>query len=274
MAAHAAAVKPDLLIHVGDYLYREDMCPLDSQAKCGGTATGDNWLTWNADFFAPAAKLLASAPWAVSRGNHEDCQRAWRGWFYYLDPHEYRARVCQSFPAPYQVTLGKFEMVMLDSSAATEGQLAREQVRRFTAQFRSLQASNAWLVAHHPFWRAAVISPLAAAWDRAAPKGIELVVSGHYHLFELLGFDQNRPPQLIAGDGGTTLDLSSSNANRDGVAIHGARVVANEKENVFGYTLLTKSVGGWNLLLQDPAGKPLVACSIRGTQVQCRAVGK
>ena len=60
VATRAAADKPDLMIHVGDYLYREDMCPPANKSFCDGTPVGDNWPTWNADFFTPAAKLLAA----------------------------------------------------------------------------------------------------------------------------------------------------------------------------------------------------------------------
>ncbi len=79
LAASAAKLKPDLVIHVGDYLYRENACPADN-AGCQGTPFGDNWPTWAADFFAPATPLLAAAPWVFVRGNHEDCQRAGPGW--------------------------------------------------------------------------------------------------------------------------------------------------------------------------------------------------
>jgi hypothetical protein len=55
VASQAAHERPDLVIHVGDYLYRENPCPADKQAMCGGTPAGDNWDAWNADFFTPAA---------------------------------------------------------------------------------------------------------------------------------------------------------------------------------------------------------------------------
>src|ERR1700722_15267980 len=66
VAAQAAKRKPDLVIHVGDYLYRESACPAGN-AGCAGTTWGDNWATWYADFFAPAAPLLAAAPWVIVR---------------------------------------------------------------------------------------------------------------------------------------------------------------------------------------------------------------
>ena len=69
IAREAAKLKPDLVIHVGDYLYRESACPA-GDTGCAGTSSGDNWPTWNADFFTPAAPLLAAAPWVIVRGNH------------------------------------------------------------------------------------------------------------------------------------------------------------------------------------------------------------
>jgi len=69
LAAAAAELKPDLVVHVGDYLYREEPCPAGN-AGCAGSPSGDNWPSWQADFFAPAAPLLAAAPWVILRGNH------------------------------------------------------------------------------------------------------------------------------------------------------------------------------------------------------------
>ena len=96
VASKAAESKPDLVIHVGDYLYREEPCPPEARASCGGTPAGDTWEAWDADFFAPAKNLLTAAPWVFARGNHESCDRSWRGWFYYLDPRPFSA-VCDAF---------------------------------------------------------------------------------------------------------------------------------------------------------------------------------
>src|SRR5262249_43069734 len=56
VARLAAAKKPDLVIHVGDYYYRESPCPLQLPA-CAGSPSGDRWDTWQAEFFGPAAPL-------------------------------------------------------------------------------------------------------------------------------------------------------------------------------------------------------------------------
>ena len=53
IALRAASHRPDLVIHVGDYYYRETPCPAE-RAGCAGSPHGDSWTTWQADFFAPA----------------------------------------------------------------------------------------------------------------------------------------------------------------------------------------------------------------------------
>ena len=86
----AAAKRPDLVIHVGDYYYRVSACPV-GRAGCAGSPHGDNWPTWQAELFDPGAPLLAAAPWVVVRGNHEVCRRGGPGWFRLLDPYPARA---------------------------------------------------------------------------------------------------------------------------------------------------------------------------------------
>jgi hypothetical protein len=279
VAANAAQEKADLIIHVGDYLYRETPCPVESQALCGGTPSGDNWETWNADFFTPAAKLLAAAPWAFSRGNHEDCGRSWRGWFYYLDPRPWNG-TCESFTPPYVVKLGAFELVMLDSSAVTANTLNQEQAALYAAQLASLHVSGAWLADHHPFWgmrtdgadgKPVPLTPtLQEAWQRAAPKGISLVLSGHVHLFELLSFDCDRPVQLVAGDGGTNMAAPLQDTMK-GIAVQGATVVASESQRQFGYTMLTRNGSSWRLTLKNRSRDALLRCLVPsgGAPVKC-----
>ena len=69
---------PDLVVHVGDYHYRENACPA-GDAGCSTSPWGYGWDAWDADFFTPAKRLLAVAPWIVVRGNHESCDRAGQG---------------------------------------------------------------------------------------------------------------------------------------------------------------------------------------------------
>ncbi len=266
VASSAAGSKPDLVVHVGDYLYREEPCPADMQANCGGTPVGDTWAAWNADFFAPAKDLLAGAPWAFSRGNHESCARSWRGWFYYLDPRAFGG-TCDGFSAPYTVKLGKFELVMFDSSSATEKDLDPKSEALYSAELKTVQAEHAWFVLHHPLWglkTAAGAEPgapptespteVTKAWDKAPLKGVDLIVSGHTHLFELLSFDQGRPPQLVAGDGGT--DMAAALPEKiSGLKLSGATLLSGQDAHEFGYTAFTKTAAGWQLALTSTTGQ-------------------
>jgi len=85
IAAAAAAQNPDLVLHVGDYAYRDTECPAGLGYNCGGSPWGFGWDTWEADLFTPGAPLLAAAPWIMTRGNHEQCNRAGQGWYRFLD---------------------------------------------------------------------------------------------------------------------------------------------------------------------------------------------
>ena len=278
VAKAVAAVQPELVIHVGDYLYREDACPEKDRKKCGGSPHGDNWDTWNADFFKPAAKLLAAAPLALARGNHEDCQRAWRGWFYYLDPRPWQAGPCNAMPPPYLIQLGAFQLIEFDSSAV-KSNTDPAQVKSYAAELASIHAQNAWLVDHHPFWALrpgkngapplAETDALQKAWEQASPKGIGMVLSGHTHVFELLSYGASRPLQIVAGDAGTSLDKGVPH-QVNGVDIYGLMVEQSEDEDEFGYTLLEKSGEGWDLRLKNQKSQQLLQCSIYGRTAQCK----
>jgi predicted phosphodiesterase len=281
VASSAAAEKPNLIIHVGDYLYRESPCPDASQAQCGGSPAGDNWDAWNADFFEPAAKLLSAAPWAFTRGNHEDCNRAWRGWFYYLDPRPWNGK-CEEYSAPYLVKLGDFQLAMLDSASINENVVDEDQLQMMVKQLTSLQAKDAWLVTHHPFWgfypdkRSGLPKPttlvLEEAWDRAAPKNFSVILSGHIHLFEYISVDNGRPPQIVAGDGGTQMDVPIEISVK-GTTIRGATVNGSRIKEQFGYTMLTKEGKGWHLELKDRGAKALITCTVPKSSESCQSVG-
>jgi hypothetical protein len=123
LASYEALFNPDLIIHVGDYFYRDTNCVPTTTAAAtngGGAITagvpfvpgcnvptnaayepwGDTFDSWNADLFYPAQTLLAAAPWVMTRGNHESCGRGARGWFALVDPRPFNmAQVRCAFDA-------------------------------------------------------------------------------------------------------------------------------------------------------------------------------
>ncbi|HEX3372506.1 MAG TPA: metallophosphoesterase [Candidatus Acidoferrales bacterium] len=282
VASSATGEKPDLIVHVGDYLYRESPCPENAQTECGGSPAGYDWAAWNADFFEPAATLLSAVPWTFTRGNHEDCDRAWQGWFYYLDPRPWDGK-CQQFSPAYVVRLGNFQLAMLDSSGINENIVDVQELGILVKQLTSLQVKDAWLATHRPFWgfypdkRSGRPEPTTAvleeAWNKAAPRNIGAILSGHIHLFEYVSLDHGRPPQIVAGDGGTQMDVPIE-ISLKGTTLRGATVSGNRINQRFGYTLLTKEGKNWHLELKDWHRKVLVTCTVPESSEGCQSAGE
>jgi predicted phosphodiesterase len=282
VADAAAASRPDLIIHVGDYIYREAACPAGNKKDCGG-----NWATWEADFFAPATKLLAAAPWIFVRGNHEICSRAGKGWFYYLDALPYAKNdFCADDTAARAVKVGDFQALVVDLSNAPDDNPTAAQVANFTRQFKAAAGANlaaAWLVSHRPIWAAkageksdraklrTLNATLQGAWAAAPIPGVDLVVAGHTHLFELLSFKQPLPPQVVIGNGGTDLahKIKTSLAGQN---IGSGTVAYGTSVDDFGYALFERPKAGlgWSLHLHDSKGKKTQTCAVSGTTITCK----
>jgi hypothetical protein len=177
------------------------------------------------------------------------------------------------------VTLGTFELVMLDSASVSANTLNKEQAALYAAQLASLHPAHAWLADHHPFWglrtdaaegKPASVSPtLAAAWELASPKGIDLILSGHVHLFELFSYDHGRPTQLVAGDGGTNL-AEPLEGSLLGASARGASIVSGQSQRQFGYSLLTRHGKTWDLTLKNRVRHILENCTIPTGRASCQ----
>jgi hypothetical protein len=166
LAQAAADKKPDLVIHVGDYNYREARC--SDQSGCGNSPFGDNWATWSAEFFQPAAALLVAAPWVMLRGNHEDCERAGFGWFLLLapGPGSVPPQGCTDTVDPYRVRFAaddrKLTLEVLDTAhagAAYDPKRRSERYRRDFGRFFAEEPGPArtgveetWVLMHQPLW--------------------------------------------------------------------------------------------------------------------------
>lgn len=139
-----------------------------------------------------------------------------KGGFVFLDPNTPFEK-CEEFTPPYVIDIGSLDLLMLDSSAAKDNSAPSDQVEVYASQIATLEASsgdNAWFVTHHPFWGIGESSgelfmindTLMSASENVLTGGINLVLSGHIHFFELLNFVGSRQPQLIIGMSGTELD--------------------------------------------------------------------
>jgi hypothetical protein len=300
IARAAAAQQPDLVVHVGDIHYRESPCP-PGRAGCAGSPWGYGADTWQADLFQPAAPLLAAAPWVFVRGNHESCSRAGMGWFRFVDAAPWVAsRSCVNpeqddqgdFSEPFAVALSAdTQLIVFDSSFAAGQAYASDSAvyRHYTAQLRrvaELAASkpHSFFLNHHPVLgyagsasgavkpgNAALLSVMAAAHPaRLYADGVDLVMNGHVHLFEALGFASAHPATLVLGNSGSQMEGHvSTDAALAAQPAPGAVVETFETQAGFGYATLDKSGAGWLLTEWDTAGHALKRCTITGRKLQC-----
>ena len=283
-AAHVAQLKPDLIVHVGDFHYRESPCP-EGNSGCAGTPYGDTWAVWKEDFFSPVGKLLATAPWVLVRGNHEECDRGGRGWARTLDPYAWSADSgCLPPAEPYLVDIGGVAIAVVDVSTADEDSANEQQAARYRQQYAKVAGDAnkpVWIAQHRPIWALETTTPkpagdnktLAAAAVDGFAANVAALLSGHHHVLEVLTYERDLPPQLISGHGGDDLSTGVP-VKSDGMLINGVPVKRGiAKAGSFGYSLLeranTAENAPWIFSGFDYQGKLLLKCTLRGREAVC-----
>jgi hypothetical protein len=311
VAKTAAAWKPDLVLHVGDYLYRENPCP-DGVSACAGSPWGYGLDSWRADFLDPAAALLKAAPWALVRGNHESCDRGGQGWQRLLDPYPLAAnRTCDdpandgvaNFAEPYAIPLGDdAQIVIWDTAVAGNTAFPADDPRRaaYLANAQKIGAlaknmPHTILVNHHPVLGMAafsdkqgqvrivpsnvsLIDELNQADSATYPAGVDLLLSGHVHVWEQLSFGGWLPSQIVAGFSGTQEDtvLLPETAPADfkvnGGKVNGSTAPDALSSWVDGFGFMTMERTGpadWKVEVHDLVGAVVNRCTISGRISKC-----
>lgn len=283
LAKSAAAMPPDLVIHVGDYHYRESPCIVD-KANCAGSPFGDNWAAWNADLFTPGRALLTAAPWVMTVGNHEDCPRAGMGFFILLDPRPLPAS-CPIYTDPYALDYIDPQIIVLDDSIVNDFKIEPDQLAAFTTQFQQLnQMANGttWLTLHDPMYVFGSLGvkdgkeqlfldqlTLQQASNNTFPSSIQLFIGGHIHLFQALSFDGVRPPQLVVGNSGTLLDRAIQTP-LTGLEAGGMKVAYGTFIDRFGYVTMDRRLdGSWAVGVRNVSGGEMDKCLLDGKKLEC-----
>jgi len=283
VAAAAAAFKPDLVIHVGDYYYRETPCP-DGDKRCAGSPYGDRWGSWKTELFDPAASLLAAAPWVFARGNHEDCERGGKGWFRLLDA-DAAVRVCPAGSDTFLVPIGGAALGVVDTADGNDTSVQPAQVEALTRNLAPLAAAKdpVWLVTHRPVWEVyrrgdTLFDTGANVNERAAVKdhplnGVELVVAGHLHTFYSLDAAPGRPAELVVGTGGDLLDSNkAANIATADLALGGAPPAKAFGMDRFGYFVLDRNGQAWEGAFHDLTDQVVARCRLAAGRLTCEAV--
>jgi len=280
IVAQVVASRPDLVLHVGDYHYREIECP-PGRSGCEGSPHGFGWDVWNADFFLPSAPLLAAAPWLLLRGNHEDCDRAGEGWFRFLAAAPMPDR-CADLTGFFVSRVGAMGFVMMDGAKAVDDSpdpdALIQTLRRQVAEVRDGIPAEAWLMTHRPMnaMRSGFENgpdtvenriQQAAIGDQLPP-GVRMAISGHNHFFQVLDFAGARPPQLVVGISGDNL-VPIPREPLVGKEVNGARVVAAAARYGFGYMVWDKADSGWDGTLFDENGKRVRRCRLAERRLTC-----
>ncbi|UFR04335.1 metallophosphoesterase [Streptomyces sp. Go40/10] len=300
--------RPDLVIHVGDFLYREDPGrENDKPANPGCTTSADaaGWACVVADFFRPAETLLAAAPLALTRGNHEDCNTAHTGgaggaFYRYLADQLRSDGKCVDYPDPVVIDAGALGLVALDSAFADpkdSGSTAGQSI--YTRQFETVNqaarhnpARDYFLFTHKPLWAVRSTATTPPTWWTHVLAGavagtnlgrladnVRLVLSGHIHLYQMIDFNTRRPPQLTVGSSGGTLEHGPDDSKAVGTPIgvppqpvH--QSVTQEQAGtgglgVFGFADLRYGGGAWSVAFRNRNGDVRGrTCTLSGSLTQ------
>ena len=304
IAAQAAAWKPDLVVHVGDYLYRENPCA--GHAGCTDTPWGYGWDAWDADFFTPAAPLLEAAPWLMIRGNHESCLRAGQGWWRLLAAQPLEAgRDCNDAASdargddspPFAVPLGGgAQIIAMDLVIMGEDEIPPGDPRY--TQIRSIQRAIAAMAKGHSFTFAADHYPLLGlnASDKKGTlrikpgyeavrstfgiddptlrlPGIDALLAGHVHAWQQDDYGPGHPGQWISGMAGTQEGVTPIPAGRalDQEPAPGAKLLRFDSwTGGFGFMTLERTGRRrWRVELHALEGGVIRRCTIVGRRSAC-----
>jgi hypothetical protein len=300
IADQVARMQPALILHLGDYYYREAPCK-GSSGACARAPYGDRPESWRAEFFGPARNLLAKAPWVLARGNHEDCLRGGYGWTYYFGDS---GKACELVYEASVVRLAGLTLVNVDSAHADD----KYAVGPVNENWQSLAATVASKVAGTtgPIVLMTHVAPYAVCVTACDKVGVAdiggvraigealratgrrtILLAGHLHTFETLDASGGLS-QVIVGNGGANLDQFSpgvalppvtaftfkdwrrSGAKRQEIVAHGT--VTGRAQlwgSRFGFGILTPSTLG--LEMYDSAGQRQFGCDLAGETIpRCR----
>jgi hypothetical protein len=286
VARRVAAWRPDLIIQVGDYIYREQAC---AQPGCEGSpfnSPGMRWETWDADYFTPAAPMLEAAPIVFVRGDHEQCERVGKGFFRFLDP--FPLRECLDFTAPYALDFDGLRLVVMDTvqagdtTAVLSPEVVIERYRQDFERAKQLASGNTWLVSHRPIWgiRPTVADGSAVevlnvtvqqALSGPLPHAVDLVLTGHIHLLEALNFTGHRPAQVVVGTGGTRL-LPEITKDLVGMEINGEFITRATILATHGFvTFQPERERTWQMTIRNEMGGEVAVCRLANKSLICPA---
>jgi predicted phosphodiesterase len=270
IADQVISERPDLVIHLGDYHYRESCLP-GSKCEAYSKYIGYEWKPWELDFFVPMNELLKVSPIIIVRGNHEDCNRAYAGYKKLLSNEDW-GNECRDYEEPKIVVINDIALINFDSSSIDDqpklGVDEAKWVKRLdelSEKLSKLKYKKVWLLTHKPiygvaqFMKAFVPTNInfRSYLEKSKLKNkINLIFSGHVHT-SLLEKSKNLPSQIVLGNSGTRLDSFEGQLNSNLLKFFNYDS-AEFVNNGFGYAVLNEiSPNHWNIQFKDLNSKTL-----------------
>ena len=266
IAEEAKKENPDLIIHLGDYHYREQ-CSFGKPCEKMSLVVGYGWQPWELDFFQPMQKLLEKAPVIIVRGNHEDCNRAFLGYKFLLSNTDWE-KDCIDYEPAQIMTLGDIAIINFDSSAISEIPFEGDEsiwIKRLNdinEKIEKLKIKKVWFVTHKPIYG---IIPFKFAlfpgninfrryFEKSLLKDkVSLLFGGHIHT-SMVVVPKKYGKQIILGNSGTKLENFNLKLNQsllNSFSYESAHLVSNE----FGYAVIKKSNDAkWSIVFKDSNG--------------------
>lgn len=210
--------KPDLIIHLGDYIYRHFEAQIRYSDSIIHLEEGDNWLGWQKEFFTPLHKILPEVPWIFVRGNQESCTGAHDGWSRFLDGYPYTSTSLNYTP-PYVIPLEKVTLIVHDSSCV-QPECEQDWPNKQLQDLELPAAKDTWLLTHRPPWGIVNCQkhndnkPFIIMNDygnlqsflEPFPDNLTTIFSGHIHAFQAIRLADLAVQLFVIGNGGVNLE--------------------------------------------------------------------
>jgi hypothetical protein len=280
VAQAIAQESPDLIVHVGDYHYREARCP-KNDPRCIGLATGYTSDAWQQDFLDPARPMLDAAPLLAVRGNHEDCDRAWGGWSWYLAPgpvDDPTWQTCDKRSGHWTTTVDGLQLVSLDTAKVKGWKKPvpkPKEVARYREAFDRIRADlrpgPTFFFTHRPIWgltahgdgddRQIAVVERTLQHAGAADLKVDAVFGGHLHVLQHVAATAARPDSFVSGAGGTRLSTPLSAdllaKHPEALAELGIDSAGLKYDYAFGYLIAERTNEGYIVSAKNLAGGTL-----------------
>jgi len=203
-----------------------------------------------------------------------------------------------NYSDPYAVPLGDgVQLLVFDTSNTSYKGFAPGDPRTgiYAAMYRKIaalaqRAPQSIAVDHHPMLGlgaladpagkvtlyggdAGLLQAFGTVAPRYLPDSVQMLLSGHIHLWEQMGYANGYPTQFIAGFAGTAEDIVPLPQRPPaGMQPAPGAVVASMSSWIDGFGFMTMERTGrdtWTVLVHDRAGAVRNTCTVRGKESRC-----